>query len=227
MIENLPNWINWAFLLTTIITIAIFHIANGGPIKLTIAILIWSTLHSILAINGFYLITDSMPPRFLLVLIPTIIIIIIGLTKKPLKRIIEKRNTKTSTFIHTVRIPIEIVLFYLFMNEMLPRLMTFEGRNFDILAGITAPVIGILWLKKIIGRNTLIAWNIVSLFLVLFILINGILSSELPIQIFGFEQPNRAVNYFPFVLLPATVVPIIIYTHLTDVIKLKRGKSSR
>lgn len=105
--------------------------------------------------------------------------------------------------------------------------MTFEGRNFDILAGLTAPVVGMLILTKRAGNGLLIAWNAVSLLLVSFILINGILSVELPFQQFGFEQPNRAVTYFPFVLLPAVVVPIVVYTHLTDLILLLKERRKK
>ncbi len=220
MIENLPNWMNWVFLFTAILTVGMFHLANGKPIKLTAIILIWSSLQSILAYTGFYEETNIIPPRFLLVLVPTTLFIVFGLMPKQRGWIIEKRHIDWSTFLHTIRIPVEVLLFYLFIHKMIPELMTFEGRNFDILAGISAPIIGVLWLKKKIGRNILIIWNFLSLILVLFILVNGILSSELPIQMFGFEQPNRALNYFPFILLPATIVPIVVYTHLTDIIKL-------
>jgi hypothetical protein len=147
-----------------------------------------------------------------------------GLTKKRINWIAENRRTELSTFLHTVRIPVEIILFYLFTANMIPELMTFEGRNFDILAGITAPIMGFLWFKKRIGRSTLIIWNSIALCLVLFIFANGILSNESPIQMFGFEQPNKAINYFPFILLPATIVPIVIYTHLTDLIILLKKK---
>ena len=105
--------------------------------------------------------------------------------------------------------------------------MTFEGRNFDVLAGLTAPVIGTLILTKRAGNGLLIAWNVAALCLVSFILINGILSAELPFQQFGFEQPNRAVNYFPFVLLSAVIVPIVLYTHLTDLILLLKERRER
>lgn len=220
MIENLPNWLNLLFLFVAILTIGIFHYANGKSKKLTLFIIIWSLLHSILAFTGFYKQTDSIPPRFLIVLIPILLVIIFGLTKKRLDWIVQNRNTVLSTYLHTIRFPIEIILFYLFVEKMLPELMTFEGRNFDILAGISAPIIGILWSKKMIGRFTMIVWNFFGLLLILFVFGNGILSSELPIQLFGFEQPTIAPNYFPFVLLPATVVPIVIYTHLTDIIKL-------
>jgi len=100
--------------------------------------------------------------------------------------------------------------------------MTFEGRNFDIIMGITAPVIGLLLINRKLNTKVLFVWNIVGLLLVSFILFNGLLSAEVPFQQFAFDQPNRAVAYFPFVLLPATVVPIVIWTHISDIIKLSK-----
>jgi len=210
MIENLPNWINLIFILTTIATIGFFHFSNDKPKLLTSLIIIWSILHSILAYYGFYQNMQAIPPRFGLILIPTTLIIIYSLLPKQRNYILEKRNTKVSTFLHVVRLPVEIVLMQLFIHKMVPELVTFEGRNFDIIMGITAPIIGFLYLKQWLGKKGLLIWNIIGLCLVLFILFNGILSAELPFQQFGFEQPNKAIGYFPFILLPATVVPIVV-----------------
>ena len=220
MIKNLPIWIDLTFIVTCILTISLFHFSNGRPKKLTLLIIIWSILQSILAYIGFYKNTDSIPPRFGLILIPSTIIIIYGLMPKQLKWVLETRQAKMSTYLHSVRLPVEIVLYGLFVNEMIPELMTFEGRNYDVFIGITAPIVGWLFLKQKINKTILIGWNIIGLVFVLFILCNGILSSELPFQQFGFEQPNRAIIYFPFVLLPATIVPIVIWTHLSDIYNL-------
>ena len=65
-------------------------------------------------------------------------------------------------------------------------------------------------------------WNIIGLILVLFIMIIGTLSADIPFQQFGFDQPNRGLQYFPFILLPALIVPLVIYAHITDIIKLKK-----
>ena len=222
MIGNLPIWIDLTFIFTCVLTIILFHFSNGGPKKLTLLIIVWSIMQSLLAYIGFYQNTDSIPPRFGLVLIPTICLIIYGLLPKQQKWFSETRQIKISTFLHSVRIPIEIVLFGLFTHDMIPELMTFEGRNYDILVGITAPIIGWLYLKEKISKKILIGWNIIALFFVFFIFFNGILSAELPFQQFGFEQPNRAVNYFPYILLPATIVPIVIWTHISDIIKLRK-----
>lgn len=225
MIHNLTHSINIIFILCCIFSIALFYFSNNKPKRITAIIIIWSIIHSILAYVGFYLNAEAMPPRFSLILVPSLALIIYSLTRKS-DWIIKNRNTKISTFLHTVRIPVELVLIQLFFLELIPELMTYEGRNYDILAGITAPIIGLLYLKKRINKKIMIVWNIIGLIMILFILINGILSAELPIQQFAFDQPNVAVNYFPFVLLPATIVPLVLWTHLSDLIMLFRVKEN-
>ncbi|QLG45113.1 hypothetical protein [Costertonia aggregata] len=222
MIDGLPNWINWAFIATFFVTIALFHLANGRSKKLSLFIVVWSLFHAVLAYNGFYNKTDLFPPRFLLVLIPSLSFLIFGLLKKNREQILAKRNIRASTFLHVIRIPVEIMLFYLYLYKTMPQLMTFEGRNFDIIAGILALVSGILFYVKSVGKTFLLVFNGIGLLLILFVFVNGILSSELPIQMFAFDQPTKALEYFPFVLLPATIVPIVIYTHIIDLILLMR-----
>lgn len=226
MITSLPNWINLLFLLTVALTITAFHYSNGKRKNLLFILLSWSAVQSLLAYYGFYQNTQSIPPRFMLVLLPALLFIVWGLLPGNREGLLKGRNRSWSTWLHTIRIPVEIVLFYLFLYGMIPELMTFEGRNFDILAGLTAPIIGLLVWRKRAGNTVLLAWNVICLCLVSFILLNRLLSAELPIQQFGFEQPNKAVLYFPFVLLPAVIVPIVIFTHITDIIILLREKKN-
>jgi len=218
MIDFLPPWINYLFIASVVYAIIFFHFNNRKSTKTTILIIVWSIIQSILAKSGFYLNTNVMPPRFLLVLIPVSAFILFGIFSQRNSNAQKNKLQEYQVLIHAVRLPIEIVLYYLFIYKMLPELMTFRGRNFDILAGFTAPIIAYLLFKKKLSTSTMIVWNSLGLLLVLFVFVNGILSSELPIQIFGFEQPNRAMSYFPFILLPATVVPIIIYTHIKDIL---------
>ncbi|MFC3880072.1 hypothetical protein ACFOSV_07790 [Algoriphagus namhaensis] len=85
MIENLPNWIELLFLITWVLTVVLFHFSNGKPTKLTLLVILWSALQSVLAYFGFYQITDSLPPRFGLVLIPSALLIVFGLLPKQRK----------------------------------------------------------------------------------------------------------------------------------------------
>ena len=99
--------------------------------------------------------------------------------------------------------------------------MTFEGRKFDILAGITAPII--YWVAFRNGqtnRSLLIIWNFLTLILLFNIVITAFLAFPSPIQQIALEQPNRAVMFFPFIWLPALVVPIVLFSHLASLWQL-------
>ena len=225
MIPSLPNWINLLFIIVYFLLLLFFYFANNKP-KLAVGlIIIWGIINSILAYKGFYHDT-SMPPRFALILIPSTSFIIYACTGKRVNWIRHNRNTKVSTFLHTIRIPMEIILLYLFLNGWIPEIMTFHGYNFDILAGILALIIGLLNWKGMINRTGLIIFNIIGLVLIFIILITALLSAELPFQQFAFDQPNRAVNYFPFILLPAIIVPMVIYTHISDILFLVKTKTN-
>lgn len=130
-------------------------------------------------------------------------------------------NLKTLTLVHIVRIPVEIVLYWLFLYEKVPELMTFEGRNFDILAGLTAPIVYYFgFVKKKLDRKFIVIWNGLGLLLLMNIVINAILSAPLPFQQFAFDQPNIAIFYFPFIWLPTFIVPVVLFAHMVAIQRL-------
>src|SRR5262249_45141054 len=125
------------------------------------------------------------------------------------------------TYLNIVRIPVELVLYWLFLNKAVPGLMTFAGRNFDIVSGVTAPFIAFFCLQQKGPRKTiLLIWNFISLGLPLNIVVNAILSAPFSFQKFAFDQPNVAILNFPFSWLPAYVVPIILLGHLASIRQL-------
>ena len=142
--------------------------------------------------------------------------------------IISRIAGKTLTLVHIVRIPVELTIFWLFQSKLMPQIMTFEGWNFDILSGISAPIIAYFAFRcNKINRPILIAWNIFALLLLANIVTIAILSLPSPIQKLAFEQPNYAVLYFPFIWLPTIIVPIVLFTHLASlwILIIKRKDS--
>jgi cytochrome c biogenesis factor len=86
------------------------------------------------------------------------------------------------------------------------------------LAGITAPVIYYFsFIKSKIGKRTMIIWNCICLILLINIVINAALSTPSVLQQFAFKQPNIAILYFPFNLLPAVIVPLVLLSHLVSI----------
>jgi hypothetical protein len=173
------------------------------------------------AFSGFYLDSQSMPPRFALAILPSVIIIVGLFTFKKGKEFLDALDLRFLLMIHFLRIPVEWCLYDLYQQAMIPEIMTFEGRNFDILIGITAIIIYLItYTFKRYNRALLIIWNVIGMVFLLNIVVHAILSVQSPIQQFGFDQPNRAVLEYPFVLLAAVVVPIVMLSHLATLRKL-------
>ncbi len=234
MIENIPGYISVTFILTTFLTIGfLFYaikksVSNTFPAKLIIALTgFWIFFTAILAMGGFFLNTQGLPPRFALIPFPPLLLIaVIFIFFR--KNFVEKLPLKVLTILHIVRIPVEIVLFWLYQNAQVSQLMTFEGRNFDILAGISAPII--YWLafrNKTVNRYLLICWNIICLVLVTNIVVNAVLSLPTSFQQFAFDQPNLAVLNFPYVWLPGIVVPVVLFAHFASLWQLSEFPSKK
>jgi hypothetical protein len=184
--------------------------------------IIWLTVQGYLGYTGFYLDTVSIPPHFAVLFPPVFIAIAILFNTKKGKIFIDSLDLKTLTLLHTVRIPVEFCLLWLFMADAIPQLMTFEGRNFDIVAGITAPVVFFLYfIRNNISKKILLGWNVVMLLFLINIIVNALLSAPLPFQQFAFHQPNVGILYLPYVWLPSFIVPAVFFSHLVAIRRLK------
>lgn len=226
MIPSIPFSVSLLFGFTVLLTILLFvftlrksssETTRKKTVPIFIGIVIWLALQSFFSITNYYSSdTTSLPPKIaVLGIIPLFIVILLLFIFSSGRRFIDSLSLKYLTLIHVVRVPVELVLYFLFVYKAVPELMTFTGRNFDILAGLTAPIICYFgYVKQKLNRTILIIWNIVSLGLLVNIVINALLSAPSPIQQFAFDQPNSAILFFPFSLLPTFIVPVVLFAHL-------------
>jgi hypothetical protein len=226
MIDELPMYINLIFGVTTLLTVFLFYKATHNS-RLTLAVIsTWMIVQLFIGLSLFYKVTDTFPPRIMLLGLPPLLLIMGLFISSKGKRFIDKLDVKYLTYLHTVRIPVEFVLLWLFINGQIPQILTFEGRNFDILAGLTAPIIAyFVFNKKLFSKNVLLIWNFLTLGLLINIVVYAILTTPSLLQQFAFDQPNLAMLHFPFVWLPSCIVPIVLLSHLATIRKLLGGKS--
>ncbi len=220
---NIPFYINCSFIIITFLTIyLLYKAANKAKIIFWIT-LPWLLVQGLLAYSGFYENTTTVPPRLILMAVPAFIFIIFLFSSKKGKQFIDQLSEKQLTILHTIRIPVEIILWSLFIVKAIPELMTFEGLNFDILAGLTAPIIYYFgYLKNTLSKSVLIFWNIACILLLLNIVVVAILAIPSNFQMLAFNQPNLAILQFPMVWLPCCVVPIVFFAHFATLRHLLR-----
>ncbi len=224
MIENIPFYIPFVFVLTTFLTLLLFYGASHQSKQVMAIFTTWLLIQGIAGYSGFYLVTNTLPPRFALLVGPMLITIIIFFLTSRGREMMDTLDVKWLTYLHVVRIPVEIVLLWLFIQGQVPQVMTFEGRNFDILAGLTAPLIAYYgYTRNKLGKVILIFWNVICIALLLNIVVHAALSAPFPFQQLAFDQPNVAVLYFPFVWLPGFIVPVVMFSHLVCLRRLIKG----
>ena len=227
MLTDLPASIILLFLATVGLTFFLFVNATKNKTSVAIILLLWLLLTGILSFKKVFQDTNAVPPRLMLVIAPALVVIILLLVTKNGRRFTDSLEQKKLTLVHLVRIPVEITLYLLAAHKLVPALMTFAGRNFDILSGITAPIVYFVCFRnsQLKNKGLLLVWNFICLGLLLNIVINALLSAPFPFQQFAFDQPNVAILYFPFTWLPCFIVVIVLYCHLAAIRRLvKYGK---
>ena len=232
MIESLPVYVPVVFVLTTLLTVGffLFAIREAGfqtlPGKLLAGfVLVWLLVNAVLGCSGFFREFNSMPPRvFAVGVLPFLVLTFAYLIF--FRTFLADLPLTVLTFIHVIRVPVELILLALYQHGQVPVEMTFEGRNPDILSGISAPIVYFLGFRKgRVNRPLLIVWNLAALGLLVNIVTVAVLAFPTPFQRFGLAEPNVGVTYFPFIWLPAVIVPIVFFCHATSLWKLARGRN--
>jgi hypothetical protein len=214
-------YIDLVFVGTVFLTLLFLYKATGFSKTVIVITLVWLVLQAIVGLSGFYKVTAGGPPRFAFLVMTPLVLIVLLFALKGGRRFLDELDVRLLTLLHVVRIPVELTLYLLYLHNAVPRAMTFEGRNFDILCGLTAPLVWYFgFVKRRLGKGVLIGWNIVCVLFVANIAVTAVLAASPGFQHFGFEQRNIALSNFPFVWLPCCIVPIVLLAHLATIRKL-------
>lgn len=216
--------LNFVFFGITLLTVFLFYYGLLKDKRVLTLSVIWLGAYGWLAYTGYFKDTDASPPPFLVLLSGSVVLTVI------LYRLVRAIKIRTDLLmaVHIVRIPVELVLYQLYLQNEVPLLMTFKGYNLDILIGISALILWVLIKFTNYCKSTsyvLVGWSVIGIFSLFSIVLIAILSSPTPFQQFGFEQPNVAVLRFPFIYLPAIVVPMVFLSHVLviEVLLIKDG----
>ena len=112
------------------------------------------------------------------------------------------------------RVGVELFLHQLWIEGLVPRMMTFKGANIDIYIGLSAPLIAWLSTRGGWGLKVAGAWNILGLLALLNVVTRAVLTAPGPLHLIHSEIPDRMIGTFPFLLIPGFFVPLAVVLHL-------------
>ena len=187
-----------------------------------VALVGWLALTAVLAERGFFEDFQSMPPHLLLGVGPPLLTLL-ALTVSP--RVMPLLAAVPPAWLvaaQTFRIPVEIVLWRLAVAGVIPELLSFHGRNVDILVGLTAPVVAYAcFVRRAWPARVAVWWNWAGIVILLNVVVLVQLSAPTPWRIFETDPPATFIGDWPYIWLPAFLVPLAWLLHALSLRQLR------
>lgn len=193
-------------------------------LTLVAVVSIW-LLYLVIIDKSEILLNLEMPPKFpLLIFLPLSIFMVVFYITNKNSAVIHAIPVRWPIIFQSFRIAVEFLLLFTFYRSVIPVQATFEGLNFDILMGITAPAIAFLiYRQNAVNKIIAYAWNLLGIILILFvgfIIATGIYFPSL----WGVSESLVADDFIrlPFLLIPTFLAPAGIFMHVVSLIQLRK-----
>lgn len=161
----------------------------------------------------------GLPPRVpLLVVLPAVAISLFANAQTGFRKAQSHLPLWLPIMMQGFRVGVEFLIYGGYKEGVFPRLSTFEGLNFDIVAGASALIVGFLAMRGLIGRRGLLIWNFAALavlILTVFSFMYAYYLADIP-----YFQISDGFTRLPFLLLPGVLLPVAIFLHIFSIRQL-------
>ena len=191
--------------------------------RIGVGLAIWLGVLAVLAGQGYFLDFQSLPPRLALAGLLPLVAGLLMLPTHGTRHFLAVTPPERLIYLQSFRIVMEIILWALAVQGRAPKLMTFEGRNIDILVGLTAIPIG--WM--VVERRAwpvwvAAAWNVVGILILANVVIHAQLALPTPFRAFVTEPSTAFLATFPYIWLVGFLVPFAFWLHAGSLVQLAR-----
>ena len=174
---------------------------------------VWMGVTWTAAASGVLRRWDATPPPFALFVVGIVLVAVALARGQYGSRLAAGLPLWMLVAIQGFRLPLELAMHEMYERGIMPVQMSYSGRNFDILTGISALLLAWGLASGRAGRRLALLWNVGGLLLLFNVVVIAILSTP-RIRFFGDEHLNVWITYPPFVWLPAVMVVAALAGHL-------------
>ena len=190
------------------------------PPAATAVVVGWLAFTGALAWSGALLRAGTLPLYFPLLMLTPIVAGILFFRSSPGEEVLARLPPASPVVMQSFRIVMEVVLWALAVQGRVPYLITFEGRNVDILVGLTAwPVARYCFVRRVWPVRVAMLWNVAGLFILANVVFRAYLSAPTPLRVFFTHPPTSFIGTLPYVWLPAFLVPLAVWLHVASLMK--------
>ncbi|MBE7490254.1 MAG: hypothetical protein HS108_00615 [Planctomycetes bacterium] len=194
---------------------------RAGTVAIVVLAL-WLAATGALAASGILAPSAHRPPPVPLIAATGMIVLSVLALAGPGLRAARRLAPHWVVGMQAFRIPVEIFLWAGSTSGLVPVLMSWHGRNLDVLSGLGGLVLGLVMARRTVPRGIVAAYHVLGLGLVLNVVAHAVLATPGPLQqLHGPEHEPLFVATFPFVWLPALLVPLAVAGHVLGLRQLR------
>ncbi len=191
----------------------------SGRIALVIAagLFAWLTYVGLLGYFGVIRNGAMRPPGMAVIFVPVLFFLLLGILalRSPAgARVALAFPLWIILSAQSFRIVVELFLHSLWLDGLIPKMLTFAGANVDIYVGASAPLIAWLSTRGRWGIKLAFIWNVLGLLSLTNVVIRAVLTAPGSLNLIHAEVPNLMIGTFPFVFIPGFFVPLAVMLHV-------------
>jgi hypothetical protein len=191
--------------------------------RVALGLALWLGMLAVLAGQGYFLNFDGVPPRLTWALVLPLAAGLLMLPTHGTRHFLAVTPPERLIYLQAFRFVMEIILWALAIEGRAPRLLTFEGRNVDILIGITAIPVGWMVVERRAWPEWVAAmWNAAGIVILANVVIHAQLALPTSFRVFATEPPPTFLATFPYIWLPGFLVPFAFWLHAGSLVQLAR-----
>jgi hypothetical protein len=185
-----------------------------GTLAGALVIGVWLALPGALAARGVLADFSRVPPPLAATLV-ALLAATLALAFSPLgTRLVAHAPLHALIGYQVFRIPLEFWLHAMHDRGFIPEQLTWSGRNFDVLTGLSALGVASLAWRGRAARWLVVAWNALGFALLCNVAWIAATSFPTPLRAFLDQPPLTLPATFPYIWLPGFLVPAALFGHL-------------
>ena len=179
----------------------------------------WLIYVSAISVTGIFE-NSSMPPRIpLLLVMPTFLFFTYFFTSKKFKPVIAATPHSWPVYFQSFRVIVELLIYSAFLKGVLPKSATFDGHNFDILIGLTAPLVAYLtFTRGKVSKPLFFLWNVAGL-ITLAIVVLILMRHAYVVTNDSLSILHKGLGDFPYTYLAGLFMPLAVFMHIFSLVK--------
>ncbi len=198
-----------------VVALVASYLNRRAAFRVLVGLSVWFIYAGLIGYSGVVRNTAMRPPGIVFLIVPVIVFLIVFIVRSSASaRVALAFPLWIILGTQCFRIGVELFLHQLWIDGLVPKMLTFEGANVDIYIGASAPLIAWLSTRGRLGIRLALAWNVLGLLALSNVVIRSVLTAPGPFNLIHAEVPNLMMGTFPFMFIPGFFVPLALVLHV-------------